>query len=84
MEGYKITDAQVKAEYDALYRPAQTPITNPELYDPLNPPPGWEYDRWHACWYKNNVSSESLAEIRLAGIIAVGFLAGFSIYLLLA
>lgn len=29
----------------------KTPITHPELFDPLNPPKNWYYDEWHAFWY---------------------------------
>lgn len=83
MEGYRIPDNQIQAEYNALYRPEPTPITHPELYDPLRPPPGWAYDAWHAVWYKDGVSSESMSEIRLAGWILAGFFVSFSVYVII-
>ena len=51
-EGYRLTEEQIVAEYDKMYKPQVTPWSNPELFDPLNPPEGWEYDAWHAVWYK--------------------------------
>ena len=32
--------------------PPQTPITHPELYDPLAPPQGWKYDPYYELWYQ--------------------------------
>lgn len=49
-EGYRLTEEQIVAEYNKMYKPEVTPWTNPELFDPLNPPEGWEYDAWHCVW----------------------------------
>ena len=83
MEGYCIPDDQIQAEYHALHMPEPTPITHPEQYDPLAPPPGWAYDAWYAVWYKDGVSSESLSEIRLAGWLLAGFFILPAIYVLI-
>ena len=44
------TRAQIARDYEARWRPAQTPASNPELFDPLNPPQGWRYDPYYECW----------------------------------
>lgn len=54
-----MTNEEIMAEYNARYRPEITPYTNPELFDPLNPPHGWEYDAWHACWCRLATKSEA-------------------------
>ena len=41
----KITQA-----YKEKYTPKVTPLTNPEQYDPLNPPEGWVYDPYYEMW----------------------------------
>lgn len=51
-EGYRLTEEQIIAEYNAMYKPEKTPWSHPELFDPLNPPKGWEYDAWYAVWYQ--------------------------------
>lgn len=45
---------RIRQEYTARYRPAITPATNPELYDPLDPPAGWRYDPYYELWIKEN------------------------------
>lgn len=71
-EGPALTEEEIVQEYDRLYRaPAKiTPWTNPELFDPLNPPPGWEYDAWHAIWWQPTQGDYKLNlwTIRLAGV----------------
>jgi hypothetical protein len=65
MEGYKIPRDQVLAEYEAMHRPPVTPLTHPELFDPLNPPDGWIYDEWHAIWYKSPIHDDICKEIKI-------------------
>lgn len=36
--------------YKEKYMPPITPLTNPELYDPMNPPEGWVYDPYYEIW----------------------------------
>jgi hypothetical protein len=57
-EGYRLTEEQIVAEYKQMYHPEVTPWSNPELFDPLNPPTDWEYDAWHAVWYKKPTQSQ--------------------------
>jgi hypothetical protein len=57
-EGYSLTNEQIRAEYNQMYNPIVTPFTNPELFDPLKPPPGYSYDAWHAIWYKHPTQAE--------------------------
>lgn len=42
--------AQIASDYNRRWRPATTPASNPELFDPLNPPQGWRYDPYYECW----------------------------------
>lgn len=44
---------KISNEYKQRYMPDPTPITHPELYDPLNPPKGWAYDPYYECWIHN-------------------------------
>lgn len=52
------TDASIRKEikdaYDKKYRPAVTPLTHPENYDPFDPPRGWSYDPYYEFWIKTN------------------------------
>lgn len=57
-EGYRLTEAEIVAEYQRMYKSEPTPWTNPEIFDPLNPPQGWEYDAWHAIWYKTPTEAQ--------------------------
>jgi len=41
---------QIKQEYTRRWSVEKTPLTNPESYDPLQPPPGWRYDPYYECW----------------------------------
>lgn len=45
---------QIKTQYlqrhPAYRRP--TPLTHPELFDPLRPPQGWRYDPYYETWFK--------------------------------
>lgn len=50
--GRMLSKEQIVAEYNARYKAEPTPFTHPELFDPLNPPLGYEYDAWHAIWWK--------------------------------
>lgn len=51
---HEIKDEGLRAEivenYNKRYRPAMTPYTHPENYDPLNPPNGWAYDPYYEHW----------------------------------
>lgn len=38
--------------YNQRHRPTSNPSTNPENYDPLNPPDGWAYDPYYELWIK--------------------------------
>lgn len=42
--------AQIARDYAARWRPKTTPISNPELFDPLDPPQGWRYDPYYEIW----------------------------------
>lgn len=41
---------RIRQQYTARYKPVITPATNPELYDPLDPPQGWRYDPYYEIW----------------------------------
>jgi hypothetical protein len=41
---------EVQKAYNQRYRKTATPLTNPELYDPLEPPEGWRYDYRYEMW----------------------------------
>lgn len=45
---------QITQAYKEKYTPVVTPLTNPEIYDPLNPPKGWIYDPYYEIWLKTN------------------------------
>ena len=45
------TAAEIREEYQQKYRPLPTPATHPELFDPMDPPPGWVYDAHYEFWY---------------------------------
>jgi hypothetical protein len=43
---------RITQAYKAKYMPSKTPLTNPELYDPMNPPEGWAWDPYYELWLK--------------------------------
>jgi hypothetical protein len=43
---------QIAQDYKKKFTPVVTPFTNPEQYDPLNPPEGWMYDPYYELWIK--------------------------------
>jgi len=45
---------RITQTYKERYMPIMTPLTNPELYDPLDPPLGWAYDPFYEIWLKIN------------------------------
>ena len=53
---HEYTDTKIRNEIYEAYKerffPEITPLTNPEKFDPLNPPPGWAYDPYYECWFK--------------------------------
>lgn len=42
--------AKIKQDYDRRWCRLPNPETNPELYDPLQPPQGWRYDPYYELW----------------------------------
>lgn len=46
----------IKNQYRDRYSIKVTPLTNPERYDPLNPPTGWAYDPYYEIWIETNES----------------------------
>jgi hypothetical protein len=56
-------DDEILREYNAMYRPEPTPITHPELFDPLNPPAGWTYDAWNCIWFKTPTIEQYRAQL---------------------
>ena len=54
---HEITTESIRAEilenYNKRYKPEMTPWSNPEKYDPFNPPKGWAYDPYYEIWIKN-------------------------------
>ena len=38
--------------YQEIHRPKVTPLTEPLLFDPLNPPQGWLWDPYYELWYQ--------------------------------
>lgn len=44
------TRAYIRAQYKKLHEPEVTPWTNPELYDPCEPPQGWRWDPYYEMW----------------------------------
>jgi hypothetical protein len=56
---HKLTDEvlrkQVQEEYNKRYKfDIVTPYTNPEQFDPFNPPKGWAYDPYYECWLETH------------------------------
>ena len=45
---------RIAQAYKEKYMPITTPLTKPELYDPMNPPEGWAYDPYYEIWLKIN------------------------------
>jgi hypothetical protein len=41
---------QIAQDYKKKFTPVVSPLTNPEQYDPLNPPKGWMYDPYYEMW----------------------------------
>lgn len=46
----------IKQRYDSKYAVVENPYTNPEKYDPLNPPDGWKYDPFTEFWVRTHVT----------------------------
>jgi len=44
--------ACISENYNYLYKKSPTPMTHPELYDPLDPPEGYRYDPYYEIWIK--------------------------------
>jgi len=38
--------------YQEIHRRLPTPLTEPLLFDPLNPPQGWRWDPYYELWYQ--------------------------------
>jgi hypothetical protein len=41
---------KIAQDYKKKFNPVVSPLTNPEQYDPLNPPEGWMYDPYYELW----------------------------------
>ena len=41
---------KIAQDYKKKFTPVVSPLTNPEKYDPLNPPEGWMYDPYYELW----------------------------------
>lgn len=48
----EVVRQRITQAYKAKYMPSITPLTNPELYDPMNPPEGWAWDPYYELWLK--------------------------------
>jgi len=70
--GRMLSKEEIVAEYIKLYKPEPTPFTHPELFDPLNPPPGWAYDAWHAIWWKHPTEAQARAQMWFVVACCVG------------
>lgn len=46
--------AQIRLDYQARWQNSVTPFTNPELFDPCEPPEGYRYDPYYEIWIKND------------------------------
>jgi len=46
------TRSIIVREYQQRHALKITPQTNPELYNPLDPPSGWRYDPYYEIWIK--------------------------------
>lgn len=44
----------ITENYNKMYKPAKTPYTHPQNYDPLNPPKGWAFDPYYEIWIQLN------------------------------
>ena len=62
-DGTVFTREQIISEYNQRYKPTPNPGTHPELFDPFDPPPGWEYDAWHAIWWKPPTEGQYTAQL---------------------
>ena len=40
----------IQDRYRRLYQKSPTPLTHPEMFDPLDPPPGYRYDHLYDWW----------------------------------
>ena len=43
---------QIQTAYRQSVTKTPSPLSNPELYDPLDPPQGWRYDPYYEMWIK--------------------------------
>lgn len=50
------TREAILTRYNEIHKPAPSPFTHPELFDPLNPPPGWGWDPYYESWVISNDS----------------------------
>jgi hypothetical protein len=44
------TRNEIANSYTKRYTPS--PLSHPDQFDPLNPPPGWVYDPFYETWIK--------------------------------
>ena len=52
------TRKHIREQYQRRWRcPVADPITQPWLYDPLDPPPGWYYDPCYEIWLKSDITT---------------------------
>jgi hypothetical protein len=42
----------IARDYRDRYCQLPTPLSDPQLFDPLSPPQGWRYDPYWECWIK--------------------------------
>jgi hypothetical protein len=43
---------QIQAAYTQSVTKTVSPLSDPEQYDPLDPPQGWRYDPYYELWIK--------------------------------
>ena len=48
------TITMIQERYKEQWPKESTPYTHPALFDPINPPEGWNYDPYYEVWIKNN------------------------------
>jgi hypothetical protein len=43
--------SRIVTRYKEIHFPSNTPLSNPQNYDPLNPPSGWKWDPYYEVWF---------------------------------
>lgn len=64
---------QIQAAYKQSVTKKVSPLTAPEIYDPLDPPQGWRYDPYYELWieYEHNSINSSKSSSTVSNLHSV-------------